>query len=63
MFNCVTFCKLRGKMGVQIMADLPKDILKEAVPFTYCVVDMFGPFKVKVKQSEVKCYVCDVYLS
>ena len=38
------------------MADLPKDMFKEAAPFTYCVVDVFGPFKVKVKGSEVKCY-------
>ena len=56
VFNCVTCCKLRGKMGVQIMADLPKDRFQEAAPFTYCAVNMFGPFKIKVKRSEVKCY-------
>ena len=56
MFDCVTCHKLRGKMGVQIMADLPKDRFEEAAPFTYCAVDMFGPFKVKVKRSEVKLY-------
>ena len=39
------------------MADLPKDRFQEAAaPFTYFAVDMFGPFKIKVKQSEVKCY-------
>ena len=38
------------------MTDLPKDRFQEATPFTYCAVDMFGPFKIKVKQSEVKCY-------
>ena len=44
-------------MGVQIMADLPKDRFQEAAaPFTYFAVDMFGPFKIKVKQSEVKRY-------
>ena len=43
-------------MGIQIMADLPKDKFEEAAPFTYCAVDMFGPFRVKVKRSEVKRY-------
>ena len=57
VFNCVTCPKLRGEMGVQIMADLPKDRFQEAAaPFTYFAVDMFGPFKIKVKQSELKCY-------
>ena len=55
VFNCVTCCKLE-KVGVQIMADLPKDRFQEAAPFTYCAVDMFGPFKTKVKRNEVNCY-------
>ena len=38
------------------MADLPKDRFEEAALFTYCAVDMFGPFNLKVKQSEVKSY-------
>ena len=38
------------------MADLPKDRFQEAAPFTYCAVDMFGPFKIKVKRSEAKRY-------
>ena len=38
------------------MANLPKDRFQEAAPFTYCAVDMFGQFKIKVKWSEVKCY-------
>ena len=38
------------------MADLPKDRFQEAAIFTYCAVDMFGPFKKKVKRSEVKRY-------
>ena len=41
-------------MGVQIIADLPKDRFEEAVLFTYCAVDMFEIFKVKVKLSETK---------
>ena len=38
------------------MTDLPKERFEETAPFTYCVVDMFQPFKVKVRQSEVKRY-------
>ena len=38
------------------MADLPKYQFEEAASFTYYAVDMFGPFKGKVKQSEVKLY-------
>ena len=38
------------------MADLPKDMFQEAAPFTYCAVDMFGPFKIKAKRSEIKSY-------
>ena len=56
VFNCVTCRQLREKLGVQIMTDLPKERFEETAPFTYCVADMFQPFKVKVKQSEVKRY-------
>ena len=56
VFNCVTSRRLREKMGVQVMADLLKDMFQEAAPFIYCAVYMFVPFKIKVKQSEVKCY-------
>ena len=56
VFDCVTCHKLRGKIGVQIMADLPKDRFQEAALFRYCAVDLFGPFKIIVKQSEVKRY-------
>ena len=38
------------------MADLPKDRFEEAPPFTYCAVDMFGPFTVRVKRSDMKRY-------
>ena len=34
-FNCVNCCKLRVKMGVQILADLQKDRFQETAPFTY----------------------------
>ena len=38
------------------MADLPKDKFEEAACFAYCAVDMFEPFKVKIKKKEVKHY-------
>ena len=45
-----------GKFGEQIMTDLPKDRVREALPFTYCGVDLSGPFLVKERQSELKRY-------
>ena len=45
VFSCVICRKFRRKMGVQIMADIPKDRFHEAAPFTYHAVDMFGPFR------------------
>ena len=39
-----------------MMADLPKDRFEEAHPFTYCSVNMFGPFIVTVKRSNMKRY-------
>ena len=38
------------------MADLPKDRFEEAHSFTYCSVNMFGPFIVRVKRSNMKRY-------
>ena len=54
--NCVICRKLRGKLGTQKMADLPEDRMREAPPFTYCGVDMFGPFIIKERRSEIKRY-------
>ena len=56
IFKCVICRKLRGRIGGQMMADLPKDRFEEAPPFTYCAVDMFGPFTVRVKRSDMKRY-------
>ena len=47
---------MRGRLGHQITADLLKDRINEAPPFTYCGVDLFGPFLVKERQSEMKGY-------
>ena len=38
------------------MADLPKDRMSEEPPFTYCGINLFGPFVVKDGQKEVKRY-------
>ena len=53
---CVTCLRLRGKLGIQKMADLPVDRMIEAPPFTYCGVDMFGRFIIKERHSEFKRY-------
>ena len=44
---CVTSRRLRGKLGTQKMVNLPKDRMIEALPFTYCGLDMFGLFIIK----------------
>ena len=55
--KCVTCRYLRGRSGEQKMADLPQERLSESPPFTYCGVDMFGPFTIKERRSELKRYV------
>ena len=54
--RCVTCRRLRGKLGKQNVADLPQDRLKEEPPFTYCGVDMFGPFEIKERRNTLKRY-------
>ena len=50
----VTCRRLRGKIGKQTIADLPQDRLKEEPPFTYCGVDIFGPFEIKERRNILK---------
>ena len=38
------------------MADLPADRTQEATPFTYCELNMFGPFTIKCHRTELKRY-------
>ena len=54
IFRCVDCCRLRGRIGEQKMADLPACRSTETAPFTHCGVDIFGPFIVKQRRSEVK---------
>ena len=57
--NCVICKKLRGRLGVQRMADLPTDrVTPHKPPFTYTGVDCFGPFYVKRGRSQEKRYGC-----
>ena len=52
----VTYRRLRGKVGKQIVADLPQDRLKEEPPFTYYGGDMFGPSEIKERRNTLKRY-------
>ena len=55
--NCVRCRYLRGKAGEQKMSDLPQERVSDDPPFTFCGVDMFGPFTIKERRSELKRYV------
>ena len=54
--RCITCQKLRKPLQQQKMAELPEDRLEPAATFSYCAVDYFGPFMIKERRSEVKCY-------
>ena len=54
--KCV-FCRRNySRPGVQKMADLPKNRISPAPPFTYTGVDYFGPFVIKEGRKELKRY-------
>ena len=54
--KCV-FCRRNySSPGVQKMADLPKNRISPAPPFTYTGVDYFGPFIIKEGRKEMKRY-------
>ena len=54
--KCVTCRRLKGKFREQFMTDLPSDRLQEESPFSYCGVDMFGPFHIKECWNTLKRY-------
>ena len=56
LFKCIQCRRLRGKLGIQKMANLPSSRLMEVPPFTYCGVDMFGSSIIKQRRIEVKQY-------
>ncbi|XP_019713518.1 uncharacterized protein LOC109508118, partial [Hippocampus comes] len=51
LHKCVTCNKLRGKIRVQKMADLPADRLSSEPPFTYVGLDVFGPWAVTTRRT------------
>ena len=56
IYHCVTCRSLRGKLGEQLMSELPSDRLQGPPPFTYCGVDLFGPFTIRNYRKELKKY-------
>ena len=54
--NCITYQRLRAKVQEQKMAELPKERVEPSPPFTYCGVDLFGPWYVKEGRKELKRY-------
>ncbi|XP_066919725.1 uncharacterized protein [Clytia hemisphaerica] len=56
LMKCVQCRILRGKSSTPKMADLPKDRLEPSPPFTYCGLDMFGPFIIRERRSDLKRY-------
>ncbi|XP_078495131.1 uncharacterized protein LOC144749905 [Ciona intestinalis] len=54
--ECVLCKRLRGRVEVQKMADLPADRVYEGPPFLYCGTDCFGPFSNKERRSTLKRY-------
>lgn len=51
LHHCVTCRKLRGKLEVQKMADLPPERLDTSPPFTYVGLDVFGPWTVVTRRT------------
>ena len=57
--SCVTCRRIRGKLGMQLMADLPESRTKAGEPpFSRTGVDYFGPLEVKRGRSTIKRYGC-----
>ena len=54
IYICVECRRHRGRLGEQKMADLHSWRLNESAPFIHCGINMFGPFVVKQRRSEVK---------
>ena len=54
--KCVFCRRSYPRPSAQKMADLPKNRISPAPPFTYTDVDYFGPFIIKEARKEVKGY-------
>lgn len=53
IYNCVVCMRLRGKCLVPKMSDLLMDRAKQAFPFTFVGIDVFGPWSVVVRRTRV----------
>ena len=49
--QCTVCRKLRGRFTTQVMAELPKDRLDAAPPFTNVGMDVFGPWPVTIRKT------------
>ena len=56
IYKCANCRKLFGKFGVQKMADLPKVRCFGVPPFTPCGTDVFGPYTIRERRSDLKRY-------
>ena len=54
--DCVPCRRAFGATQTQIMADLPEDRVQEAPPFSFCGVDIFGPWIVREGRKDLKRY-------
>ncbi|KAG5262246.1 hypothetical protein AALO_G00293800 [Alosa alosa] len=52
LYHCVTCRKLRGKLEVQKMADLPPERLDTSPPFSYVGLDVFGLWTVVTRRTQ-----------
>ncbi len=56
LHSCVLCRKLYTCPSPQKMADLPSDRFHSEAPFTYCAVDLFGPYSVREGRKSLKRY-------
>ena len=54
--KCLKCRILRGKCSNPRMANLPSDRINPCPPFTYCGIDMFAPFVIRERRSDLKRY-------
>ena len=52
--SCVSCARLRKQPETQLMGELPKERLEPTPPFTNIAMDVFGPYYVKDRRTELK---------
>ncbi|XP_067943166.1 uncharacterized protein [Watersipora subatra] len=52
--NCVSCARLRKQPETQLMGELPKERLEPTPQFTNIAIDVFGPYYVKERRTELK---------